>query len=311
MNKLTKNINKQFYPTYMYGLGGFLKKAKDVGLGIIDTQLGTIGLNDIITDEAYSNQKAADISSMVGQSMNKLSSLGMNFLVPGAGSAKSIAQSTGINTYKNGGNININPSKKGTFTAAATKHNKSVQEFARQVLTNKDNYSPSMVKKANFARNASKWHKEGGKIIPINTQLLSTDIDNSLLPINILTKDKINTLKSLSKYYDFQNSEKELMDSYQQDGVLMSNPLRDIVNESKKIDSLKVPNQNYKRKVPKLFEVGGFIPTRLQGTTINSGETHEQSLLGGVPIGKNALVEDGEFIYTRKNGEKYVFSNRY
>lgn len=64
--------------------------------------------------------------------------------------------------YASGGSIHIAPSKKGTFTAAATKHGKSVQEFARQVLANKENYSPAMVKKANFARNSAKWHQWGG-----------------------------------------------------------------------------------------------------------------------------------------------------
>ena len=59
---------------------------------------------------------------------------------------------------KNGG-IHIAPSKRGTFTAVATKHNMGVQEFASKVLRNKDSYSPAMVKKANFARNASKWNK--------------------------------------------------------------------------------------------------------------------------------------------------------
>jgi hypothetical protein len=59
--------------------------------------------------------------------------------------------------YKKGGGIHIAENKKGTFTAAATKHGKSVQAFASQVLANKENYSPAMVKKANFARNASKW----------------------------------------------------------------------------------------------------------------------------------------------------------
>lgn len=57
-----------------------------------------------------------------------------------------------------GGKIHIAPSKRGTFTAAATKHGKSVQEFAKQVLANKENYSPTMVRKAVFARNASHWH---------------------------------------------------------------------------------------------------------------------------------------------------------
>ena len=64
--------------------------------------------------------------------------------------------------YKYGG-IHIKPSKRGTFTAAAKKHGMSVQGFASKVLANKSNYSSAMVKKANFARNASKWkHKEFG-----------------------------------------------------------------------------------------------------------------------------------------------------
>ena len=63
--------------------------------------------------------------------------------------------------YKTGG-IYIKPSKRGTFTAAATKHGMGVQEFASKVLANKEDYSPAMVKKANFARNASRWKKEYG-----------------------------------------------------------------------------------------------------------------------------------------------------
>lgn len=68
-----------------------------------------------------------------------------------------------MNLYADGGSIHISPSKRGTFTAAATKHGMGVQEFASKVLANKDNYSSAMVKKANFAKNASKWkHDLGG-----------------------------------------------------------------------------------------------------------------------------------------------------
>lgn len=68
--------------------------------------------------------------------------------------------------YGAGSTIHIDPSKRGTFTAAATKHDKSVQEFASQVLANKENYSPAMVKKANFARNAASWkHEDGGPVM--------------------------------------------------------------------------------------------------------------------------------------------------
>ena len=64
------------------------------------------------------------------------------------------------------GGIYIKPSKRGTFTAAATKRGMGVQEFASKVLANKEDYSPTMVKKANFARNANRWKKEyGGNMI--------------------------------------------------------------------------------------------------------------------------------------------------
>lgn len=65
--------------------------------------------------------------------------------------------------FKKGGEIYIKPSKRGTFTEAAKKRGQSVQGFASKVLANKDNYSSTMVKKANFARNAAKWkHLLGG-----------------------------------------------------------------------------------------------------------------------------------------------------
>ena len=73
-----------------------------------------------------------------------------------------------LQEYKEGG-IHIKESKKGTFTAAASKHGKSVQGFASQVLANKENYSPAMVKKANFARNAAKWHHAMGGIDTSNS----------------------------------------------------------------------------------------------------------------------------------------------
>lgn len=87
----------------------------------------------------------------------------------------------------NGGGINIAESKKGTFTAAATRHHMGVQEFARKVMANKDNYSSAMIKKANFARNASKWHDMGGYLFDDGGNLMSThggDFTNGLIYVN-------------------------------------------------------------------------------------------------------------------------------
>jgi hypothetical protein len=62
-----------------------------------------------------------------------------------------------INVNEN--EIKIKDNKKGTFTAAASKRGETVQGFASKVLNNKEDYSPAMIKKANFARNAKKWNK--------------------------------------------------------------------------------------------------------------------------------------------------------
>lgn len=63
--------------------------------------------------------------------------------------------------------IHIKPQNRGKFTAAAEKAGMGVQEYARKILANKDKYSPTLVKRANFARNANKWHKaEYGIDIP-------------------------------------------------------------------------------------------------------------------------------------------------
>lgn len=63
------------------------------------------------------------------------------------------------NDYNSGKDIHIKPSKRGTFTKAAKQRGMSVQGFANRVLRNPSKYSAAMRKKANFARNASKWNK--------------------------------------------------------------------------------------------------------------------------------------------------------
>lgn len=63
--------------------------------------------------------------------------------------------------YQQGG-IHLDPAKKGTFKAQATRMGMSTQEAAAHILANKDEYSPEMVKKANFARNFAK--EDGGLI---------------------------------------------------------------------------------------------------------------------------------------------------
>jgi hypothetical protein len=98
-----------------------------------------------------------------------------------------------LNSKADGG-IHIDPSKKGTFKAQATRMGMSVAEAASHILANKEEYSPEMVKKAVFAHNfASQYgglvddfdkYMDGGKIelpkavvgavVPIAMQLLGS-----------------------------------------------------------------------------------------------------------------------------------------
>lgn len=75
-----------------------------------------------------------------------------------------------LSTYAKGG-IHIDPAKKGTFRAQATRMGMSVKEAARHIMANKENYSPAMVKKAVFAHNFAKQnggytYQEGGEAMP-------------------------------------------------------------------------------------------------------------------------------------------------
>jgi hypothetical protein len=65
--------------------------------------------------------------------------------------------------YFGDGGIKLDPTKKGTFKAQATRMGLSVQEAAKKILdAPKGKYSPEMRRKANFARNFAK--QDGGVI---------------------------------------------------------------------------------------------------------------------------------------------------
>ena len=77
------------------------------------------------------------------------------------------------------GGININPANKGKFTASANRAGMGVQEFASKVLANKEDYSSTQVKRANFARNAAGWKKQmGGMTQGSELELDDNEIQN-------------------------------------------------------------------------------------------------------------------------------------
>lgn len=90
-----------------------------------------------------------------------------------------ILEILGIPYFKNGSGIHIKEKNKGKFTQSAKQHGMGVQEFASYVLSNKDKYSSTLVKRANFAHNARAWkHKEGGVIKAQEDPVKTFDITN-------------------------------------------------------------------------------------------------------------------------------------
>ena len=222
----------------------------------------------------------------------------------------------GSNSYGDGGNIHIKPSKRGTFTAAATKHGKSVQEFASQVLANKENYSPAMVKKANFARNASKWkHADGGplkkgkyedwyKTVPADrndTTSYNLKRAYELAPYDELEAWRTSSIKDLEEgknhlrsvylnpntgVYEFMKSKNHPTLHFETDWYNSNDP--EAVKFRKEYD-LDMSGDYYKY-VPKKKAFGGELTTKNTTfnngiTYINNGDTHENNAYEGGQIG--------------------------
>ena len=144
MKKVKKTRNKAFFGAILSGIssliGGAISKKKQ-------QEAEEEAERKRLEEEKRIAKLNADIKA--GEQANKAQLLAQEFMQDEYGLAK----------Y--GKKIEISPSKRGTFTAAATKHGMNVQEFANEVLGNKDNYSPIMIKKATFAHNFAK--KCGGK----------------------------------------------------------------------------------------------------------------------------------------------------
>lgn len=157
-------------------------------------------------------------------------------------------------SFKYGG-IHIKPSKRGTFTAAAKRHNMSVQQFARLVLNNRARFSAAMIKKANFARNASKWHKK--------------ELGGDMTKQYYITKDNIYSLggnKVEDKYVLGFNDELGLTDSIPASTVVATktSPIEHITNFYK----LKEFLNRRRKKAPygtqyRIDENGRLVPVKV------------------------------------------------
>lgn len=115
-------------------------------------------------------------------------------------------------TFSDGGNIHIDPKNKGKFTQKANSMGMSVQEAASHILANKDNYSPTTIKRANFAKNASHWqHAVGGP--NYTKQQLDSIVARANSNPQLLTADERNFVERMGDklYSTYENNKPELL----------------------------------------------------------------------------------------------------
>lgn len=240
-----------------------------------------------------------------------------------------------------GGPINIKKKNRGKFTESANRAGMGVQEYARHILANKDKYSSTLVKRANFARNfGGRKHAEGGPIknIPFEDWYKTVPTDRNdttaynlrrayeLAPFDELEAWRTSSVKDLNSgknhlrsvylnpdtgIYEFMKSKNHPTLHFETDWYNSNDPEAIKFRNNYNLDM----NGDYYKYVPKKKAFGGELNTHggdfSNGVTfINNGGTHEQNPFEGVPMGiapdgKPNLVEEGEVLYN-----DYVFSNR-
>ena len=143
---------------------------------------GNMVMSNKLTNPATNNTFAKDMASIekaIGKAEKGFTPEDMNTVMILNNRAKALmaqqemlATSQGLrdNKFAKGG-IYIKPENRGKFTEWAEDRGMGVQEAARKVMDNTDEYSPTIVKRANFARNANKFYQGG----PINFDRSTTD----------------------------------------------------------------------------------------------------------------------------------------
>jgi hypothetical protein len=161
LNKDEAKINKK------------MEKAADSGLESDNTVFGQLerstadvilkGSDMKLKNIAEKKNILADLQSALNETFDELAIKGNEFITKN----KIVEDPERVmnNMAKSG--IEINPENKGKFTAWAKERGMSVAEAANKVMANTDEYSPGVVKMANFAKNARKFNKaEYGTDIP-------------------------------------------------------------------------------------------------------------------------------------------------
>lgn len=164
-NSLTASTGSQIKST-LGGIASGAAAGASVGGPIGAIVGGAAGLISGVTGSIIGNRKAKEEAARLNKEAALADARNMaNFGLAVRNNAAEESLLAAANYAADGGRIYIKPSKRGTFTKAAKSRGLGVQEFASKVLANPDDYSEAMRKKAQFAKNASKWkHADGGPL---------------------------------------------------------------------------------------------------------------------------------------------------
>jgi len=135
----------------------------EVVMSLVDQQVDQETIAQVFMQVGYAQEDIVTLFEQVQQKMQP----------PGPASAEqqtqdpqeiarneSMTEESQMQQAKSG--IEIKPENKGKFTKWAKARGMSVQAAASKVMANTDQYPPSVVKMANFAKNAAGWKKEEG-----------------------------------------------------------------------------------------------------------------------------------------------------
>jgi len=181
----------------------------DVVMTLVDQQVDEQTIAEVFMQVGYAQEDVVALFEQVQQKMQP----------PGPASPEqqtqdpqeiarneAMAEQSQMQQAKSG--IEIKPENEGKFTAWAKARGMSVQEAASKVMSNKDQYPPSVVKMANFAKNAAGWNKkqEGGEKTPQMIEYLKALEFNKEARQAIGTND-LEKLKLLSLRKPYNNND--------------------------------------------------------------------------------------------------------
>ena len=187
--------------------------------------------------------------------------------------------------------IEIKPENRGKFTKWAKARGMTVKQAYTKVLKNKDRYPASIVKMANFARNAAGWKKqEGGSKDDEEVTILHSNANQYAQELNRLQKQK-EQQKVL-----FRN----MLDLYRNDMQKFEEE-REKQNNAQELEMLK--KEQAIDSMPKgdpfpVFDLNNFIPQANEGLDLAKAFANESNLSisdsdGNILFGNNQRPNRG------------------